>query len=267
MVQNRYQWAGSVQFTSLIFRLERYKTILFLFSFLYLPLVTFFLQYLATRFRTRSLFNEIFPRFYLFSIYVAIALYFLPRLLHVRYSRSPSALKASGAFYDDFWMQHTYFPKLRLLLRHSHHEPGSRGFRHELCVKNKCICTGCYGTALGIVVSLIIIILYLVFALLSRIPEEKEIHSIFDLDLSIIMIIGSWVTFSLFLLKYIVPLFKKPVFRLMLNPLLPLSLIMLLIGLDLQHGNALILVLAAVLLLPLIPVRVILTRLEEYQGS
>lgn len=245
-------------------RLQRFKSLVLLFSIFYLPLVALILQLLADLVPSHPLASQQFPRLFLFSIFVAIGLYFIPQLLNVSITSSPPSILDDEGTSRQYWMQHSYIPQLRMLFKHSHHDPGTRGFAHEWCVKGKCFCTGCHGTAIGICIALIIILLYMSIMLpRSEVLTDQVTIGIMSIEGFSVIIILSWCLFGLFLMKHVISWCKKPPVRLFLNTLLPLSLTTFLIGVDLQHANALMLMAAALLLLPIIPLRVLLTRVEE----
>ncbi len=210
-----------------------------------------------------------YPRAYLFSLFIFIGVLIIPRLLNVTFQpRAPPWMKESH-FPDDFKQQYTYIPFLRILLRHSHHSPGSIGFQHELCFKNKCVCTGCYGTSSGIFFSIFLIGFHLLRLWLENTKRTansviKEISSFKSLSSDgLHLMILAWALFGVFLMKYRLDAFKKPMIRLFLNFLLPISITTYFIGLDLIFRNVLVLTLNAVLFFPLILLRVLLTRFEE----
>ncbi len=252
----------------LLLKIARYQKYFSFVSFFYLPLVTVIIYLARNMIVDHSLADELFPRVYLFSTFVAVGLFFIPRLLQVTITRVPPPwLTASGEQFKMFTVRYTYVSQLRLLFRHSHHDPQSRGFQHELCLKEKCICTGCYGTVVGILLSLIMMLSHVV-SMVSREVGQKTVGvtNDFPLNEALLMIVFSWLLFGLFLLKYHLPAFKNPKMRVFLNALVPASLTALVIDLDRWQQNAVSLVLAALLLLPLIPLRVLLTRLEEFSS-
>lgn len=68
----------------------------------------------------------------------------------------------------------------RLLIFHGHHQECDLYSKHEIKWKEKTFCSGCYGTALGLLFSLILTIFYYLYAIRSSLFPPLEAVTLFS---------------------------------------------------------------------------------------
>ena len=141
----------------------------------------------------------------------------------------------------------------RFNIVHSHHSEEQRGMNHELRIGNKYFCTGCYGTLLGTIISILLIISYFYFG------TEKTLIPIIALLIPM--------CFIPIILKYTIFTRMKPAYRLISNALLPIGFCTLVILLDVTYQSWLINALLILLVIIVAYTRAIVARVDNNKTS
>jgi len=124
---------------------------------------------------------------------------------------------------------------------------------HELRIGNKYFCTGCYGTLLGTITSILLIIGYFYFG------TEKTLIPF------IILLIP--MCFIPIILKYTIFTQMKPAYRLISNALLPIGFCTLVILLDVTYQSWFINALLILLVITVAYIRAIVARVDNNKLS
>ena len=141
----------------------------------------------------------------------------------------------------------------RFNIIHSHHREEQRGLTHELRIGNKYFCTGCYGTLLGAIISILITICYLYFG------TEKTFVPFIALLIPMF--------FIPIILKYTIFTHMKPAYRLISNALLPIGFCTLAILLDITYQSWFINALLILLVIIVAYIRAIVARVDNNKTS
>ena len=137
----------------------------------------------------------------------------------------------------------------RFNIIHSHHSEKQRGMNHELRIGNKYFCTGCYGTLLGTIISILLTINYFYFG------TEKTLISFIALLIPM--------CFIPIILKYTIFTHMKPAYRLISNALLPIGFCTLVILLDVTYQSWFINALLILLVIIVAYIRAIVARVDN----
>lgn len=141
----------------------------------------------------------------------------------------------------------------RFSIIHSHHRDEHRGINHELQIGNKYFCTGCYGTLLGAIISILITISYFNFG----------VDKIFVPFIALLIPM----CFIPIILKYTIFTHMKPAYRLISNAFLPIGFCTLVILLDITYQSWLINALLILLVIIVAYVRAIVARVDNKKPS
>ncbi len=147
--------------------------------------------------------------FLIFLIGISITITFF--LIHI---------KIRNLAYDEV-LSEQYFRKGRLIIKLSHHN--TKLLHHEIKIGKYYICTGCFGTAIGLLIGKILVIIY-VF----------NFNSVFH-SIGIILIFSGLIVKGITYLKYVKPIFSSN--RLFVNACFPIGIWLVIIGIDIYFRN------------------------------
>lgn len=153
----------------------------------------------------------------------------------------------------------TYYKIFYYFLIKTQHHPNCECYKaHEFNFKGKRVCSGCYGTILGILIGILLISDFLIFNFLHSYISNWVVY----------FVLGSFLIQITFI-KYIfeVNLFNNSFFRMILNISFPIGLNLIILSSLVSNTYVLKLITILMLILPILITRLLFTKLDHSEND